>query len=150
MMASFVPFLESNDTARALMGCNMQRQAVPLLFSEAPFVATGAEKNTAKESSAVVLARRDGKVISVDANSIMVLPKDAGLTDMLNYRFDEHWEAGVFAQKSIVQPRIPMRLYWMSDVGDKIGASVRYNFNPQFSIGLSVWTGSSPYYYMDR
>ena len=76
--------------------------------------------------------------------------KDAGLTAMLNYRFDEHWEAGVFAQKSIVQPRIPMRLYWMSDVGDKIGASVRYNFNPQFSIGLSVWTGSSPYYYMDR
>ena len=64
--------------------------------------------------------------------------KDAGLTAMLNYRFDEHWEAGVFAQKSIVQPRIPMRLYWMSDVGDKIGASVRYNFNPQFSIGLSV------------
>lgn len=106
MMASFVPFLESNDTARALMGCNMQRQAVPLLFSEAPFVATGAEKNTAKESSAVVLARRDGKVISVDASSIMVLPKDAGLTDSVDiYRlrcFDRTNQSTCVNQKPVV------------------------------------------------
>lgn len=71
--------------------------------------------------------------------------KDAGLTAMLNYRFDEHWEAALFAQKSIIKPRIPPHLYWMSDVGDKIGASVRYNINPMFSIGLSVWRGTSPY-----
>ena len=84
MMASFVPFLESNDTARALMGCNMQRQAVPLLFSEAAFVATGVEKNIAKQSTAVVCAKRDGKVIYVDSKTMMVLPKVAGVTDSVD------------------------------------------------------------------
>ena len=84
MMASFIPFLESNDTARALMGCNMQRQAVPLLFSEAPYVATGVEKKIAKESGAVVLAKRDGKVISVDAKTIMVLPDKADLNENID------------------------------------------------------------------
>lgn len=77
--------------------------------------------------------------------------KDAGLTAMLNYRFDEHWEAALFAQKSIVQPRIVMpNLYWMSDIGDKIGASVRYHFNPQFSVGLSVWKGNTPSQHLFR
>ena len=84
MMASFVPFLESNDTARALMGCNMQRQAVPLLFTEAPYVATGVEGRIAKESGAVILAKRAGKVISVDAKTIMVLPKSTNLGEKLD------------------------------------------------------------------
>ena len=70
--------------------------------------------------------------------------KDAGLTAMLSYRFDEHWEAALFAQKSLIKPQVPRHLYWMDDVGDKIGASVRYSFNPAFSIGLSVWRGSAP------
>ena len=74
MVASFIPFLESNDTARALMGCNMQRQAVPLLFSEAPYVATGVEGHIARQSTAVVIAKRSGKVLSVDGNTIMILP----------------------------------------------------------------------------
>ena len=72
MMASFIPFLESNDTARALMGCNMQRQAVPLLFTEAPFVATGFEKKLALESGAVIKAKRDGVVVFVDAKCIII------------------------------------------------------------------------------
>lgn len=72
MMASFIPFLESNDTARALMGCNMQRQAVPLLFNEAPFVATGFEKKVAMESNSVIKARNDGEVVFVDANNIVI------------------------------------------------------------------------------
>jgi outer membrane scaffolding protein for murein synthesis (MipA/OmpV family) len=70
--------------------------------------------------------------------------KDAGLTAMLNYRFNEHWEAAVFAQKSLIKPKVPPYLYWMGDVGDKIGASVRYNINPSLSIGLSVWRGTAP------
>lgn len=65
--------------------------------------------------------------------------RDAGMTAMLNYRFDDHWEAAVFGQKSILQPRIPPQLYWMNDVGDKIGASLRYNFSPSFSVSVSVW-----------
>ena len=74
MMASFIPFLESNDTARALMGCNMQRQAVPLLFKEAPFVATGFEKKVANEANAVIKAKHDGEVVFVDANNILISP----------------------------------------------------------------------------
>ena len=67
--------------------------------------------------------------------------KDAGLTAMLNYRFDEHWEAGVFGQKSLMQPRLPLQnMWWLgSDFGDKIGAMVKYNVNPNFSFQLSVW-----------
>lgn len=78
--------------------------------------------------------------------------KDAGLTAMLNYRFDEHWEAALLGQKSVIQPNIAPSLYWMGmgDIGDKIGASLRYNLNPQFSFGLSVWkntTTNQPYFY---
>ena len=70
--------------------------------------------------------------------------RDAGLTAMLNYRFDEHWEAAAFVQKSIMQPKLPPQLYWMSDVGDKIGVSLRYNFNPAFSVSVSVWEERNP------
>ena len=72
--------------------------------------------------------------------------KDAGLTAMLNYRFDEHWEASVFVQKSMMQPKMPPQMWWMNDIGDKVGASVRYNFNPNLSVHLSVWEGRQPYY----
>lgn len=72
---------------------------------------------------------------------------DAGLTAMLSYRFDEHWEASAFVQKSMMKSNLPPHLYWMSDVGDKIGASVRYNFNPQFSVSVSVWNENRPNFY---
>ncbi|WP_051523581.1 hypothetical protein [Prevotella sp. MA2016] len=67
--------------------------------------------------------------------------RDAGLTAMLNYRFDEHWEAGIFAQKSMMHPRMPLQnMWWLGDdFGDKIGATVKYNVNLNFSFQLSVW-----------
>jgi DNA-directed RNA polymerase subunit beta len=70
--ASLVPFLEHDDANRALMGANMQRQSVPLLVSEAPLVGTGMEGVTARDSGAVVLARRNGIVDSVDSERIIV------------------------------------------------------------------------------
>ena len=70
--ASLIPFLENDDANRALMGSNMQRQAVPLLRSEAPYVGTGMEKVTAHDSGAVVLCRRSGIVDSVDSERIIV------------------------------------------------------------------------------
>jgi len=70
---------------------------------------------------------------------------DAGLSAMLDYRIDDHWETTAFVQKSLVEPRLPYQLYWLHDVGDKIGASVRYHFNPSVSIGISVWSQSEPY-----
>jgi DNA-directed RNA polymerase subunit beta len=70
--ASLVPFLEHDDANRALMGANMQRQSVPLLVSEAPLVGTGMEGVTARDSGAVILARRNGFVDSVDSERIIV------------------------------------------------------------------------------
>ena len=70
--AAMVPFLENDDANRALMGANMQRQAVPLLQPEAPLVGTGMEHIVARDSGAVVLARRPGVVEYVSANRIVV------------------------------------------------------------------------------
>ncbi len=70
--ASLVPFLEHDDANRALMGANMQRQSVPLLRAQAPLVGTGMEGVTARDSGAVVLARRGGIIDSVDSERIIV------------------------------------------------------------------------------
>ncbi len=70
--ASLVPFLENDDANRALMGSNMQRQAVPLLRARSPYVGTGMEYITARDSGAVVVARRSGTVDYVDSQRIVV------------------------------------------------------------------------------
>jgi DNA-directed RNA polymerase subunit beta len=70
--ASLIPFLEHDDANRALMGSNMQRQAVPLLQSDAPLVMTGMEREVARNSSLVVRARKGGTVTAVDASRIVV------------------------------------------------------------------------------
>ncbi|MEI8350329.1 MAG: DNA-directed RNA polymerase subunit beta [Candidatus Omnitrophota bacterium] len=70
--AALIPFLEHDDANRALMGSNMQRQSVPLLFPESPLVATGAEKKVAHDSGVVVLNKEDGEVEEVDASHIKV------------------------------------------------------------------------------
>lgn len=70
--ASLVPFLENDDANRALMGANMQRQSVPLLRAEAPYVGTGMERVAARDSGAVVVAKRDGIVDFVDSERIIV------------------------------------------------------------------------------
>jgi DNA-directed RNA polymerase subunit beta len=80
--ASLIPFLENDDANRALMGSNMQRQAVPLLRTEAPFVGTGMEKTVARDSGVTVVARRDGVVESVDSTRIVVkADKPSGARD---------------------------------------------------------------------
>ncbi|EKV26104.1 DNA-directed RNA polymerase beta subunit [Caenispirillum salinarum AK4] len=70
--AALIPFLENDDANRALMGSNMQRQAVPLIKAEAPFVGTGMEKAVARDSGATIVARRAGLVQQVDATRIVV------------------------------------------------------------------------------
>ena len=70
--ASLIPFLEHDDANRALMGSNMQRQAVPLLITEAPFVATGLEDLVARDSRAVVVAEESGKVAAVNGNQVII------------------------------------------------------------------------------
>ncbi len=78
---AMIPFLENDDNTRALMGSNMQKQAVPLMVSEAPFVATGMEYKAAYDSGVVVIARNSGIVKSVTADEIAVTT-DEGRTDL--------------------------------------------------------------------
>jgi len=78
--ASLIPFLEHDDANRALMGSNMQRQAVPLLYTEAPLVGTGMEYRVAKDSGAVVVAKNAGTVSSVDSREVVVGGKIYPLT----------------------------------------------------------------------
>ena len=70
--AALIPFLEHDDANRALMGSNMQRQAVPLLYTDAPLVGTGLEAKVASDSGAVIKARRDGSIAHVTADEIVV------------------------------------------------------------------------------
>ena len=70
--AAMIPFLEHDDANRALMGSNMQRQAVPLLYTDSPLVGTGLEEKVAKDSGAVITARRDGKIVRATADEIVV------------------------------------------------------------------------------
>ncbi|RDW14869.1 DNA-directed RNA polymerase subunit beta [Paracoccus thiocyanatus] len=80
--AALIPFLENDDANRALMGSNMQRQAVPLLRAEAPFVGTGMEGTVARDSGAAIMARRGGVIDQVDAQRIVIrATEDLGAGD---------------------------------------------------------------------
>ena len=70
--AALIPFLEHDDANRALMGSNMQRQAVPLLRTEAPLVGTGMEQVVARDSGATVVAHRSGRVENVDSTRVVI------------------------------------------------------------------------------
>ncbi|MDP6798171.1 MAG: DNA-directed RNA polymerase subunit beta, partial [Candidatus Krumholzibacteria bacterium] len=83
--ASLIPFLEHDDANRALMGCNMQRQAVPLLRTESPLVGTGMEDRVARDSQAVVVASRAGTIQSVTGDQIIVQPSRSRSSDLEDY-----------------------------------------------------------------
>lgn len=102
--ASLIPFLENDDANRALMGSNMQRQAVPLLQPEAPIVGTGMESMAARDSGALVIAKRGGIVESVDASRIVVrVSEDSGGVDIYNLvKFQQSNQATCINQKVIV------------------------------------------------
>ncbi len=87
--ASLIPFLEHDDANRALMGSNMQRQALPLLKTEAPVVGTGMEKKAATDAGVTVVARRDGKVVYVDSQKIVIRPHVTARPDELGFYEDD-------------------------------------------------------------
>jgi DNA-directed RNA polymerase beta subunit len=103
--ASLIPFLENDDANRALMGSNMQRQAVPLLNPEAPIVGTGMEDVAARDSGALVLAKRAGVIESVDASRIVVRVSDDGRSvDIYNLiKFHRSNQATCINQRPIVR-----------------------------------------------
>ncbi len=83
--ASLIPFLEHDDANRALMGCNMQRQAVPLLFPEPPYVGTGMEKKCAYDSGVLIKAKRAGEVVYVSSEIVKVKPDNAKRGELDEY-----------------------------------------------------------------
>ena len=84
--ASLIPFLEHDDANRALMGCNMQRQGVPLLFPEPPHVGTGMERKTAYDSGVLVKAKYEGDVVYVSSELIKVKPTDPAAGQINEYK----------------------------------------------------------------
>jgi len=102
--AALIPFLENDDANRALMGSNMQRQAVPLLKPDAPIVGTGMEFVAARDSGALVLAKRAGRVESIDSSRIVVRStgKDGGVDIYNLIKFQRSNQATCINQSPIV------------------------------------------------
>ncbi len=100
---SLIPFLEHDDANRALMGSNMQRQAVPLLVEEAPYVGTGVEHRAAYDSRICVVAKKNGVVVKVDASQIWV--KEEGSKEPIVYnlvKYQKTNQSTCFNQKPVV------------------------------------------------
>ena len=128
--ASLIPFLEHDDANRALMGSNMQRQAVPTLRAEKPLVGTGMERNVARDSGVCVIARRGGVIDSVDASRIVVRVDDAEVeagdagVDIYNLtKFTRSNQNTCINQRPLVKP------------GDKIGKNDILADGPSIDMG---------------
>ena len=100
--AGLIPFLEHDDANRALMGSNMQRQAVPLLKTQAPYVGTGLERKVAIDSGAVITSKASGKVTYVDANRITVTDKNGVEHNHRLLNFEKSNQSMCLHQKPIV------------------------------------------------
>lgn len=96
--ASLIPFLENDDANRALMGSNMQRQAVPLIKSDAPLVGTGIEGVVARDSGVAIVAEHDGEVVDVDSKRIVV--KNAGSEGSLSDKTVSIYNASKFVRSN--------------------------------------------------
>ena len=101
--ASIIPFLENGEGGRALMGCNMQRQAVPLIRTEAPIVATGMEYRIALDNNSIVIAKDNGVVKNVDACHIVVLTDKGDLQNYELIKFERTNQGSCVNQKPIVK-----------------------------------------------
>ncbi|MEX2282140.1 MAG: DNA-directed RNA polymerase subunit beta, partial [Gemmatimonadota bacterium] len=149
--AALIPFLEHDDANRALMGSNMQRQAVPLLFPQAPLVGTGLEEKLARDSGAVILARRSGVVQRVTADEIIIdtgtgsAPSDeplAKLAQFDRYRLKKYWRTN---QDTAINQRPLVHHAQQVAAGDIIadGASTE---NGELALGRNVLVAFMPWY----
>ncbi len=148
---ALIPFLEHDDANRALMGSNMQRQAVPLLFPAAPFAGTGLEEKVAKDSGSVVSARRAGTVTDVTAEEIVI---DAGasrskddtplarLSQYDRYRLKKFWRTN---QDTAINQRPIVEVGQKVASGDVIadGASTEFG---ALALGRNVTVAFMPWY----
>jgi DNA-directed RNA polymerase subunit beta len=100
---AMIPFLEHDDANRALMGSNMQRQAVPLLKTDAPLVGTGMERRAAVDTGDVILAQRAGTIAYVDADQIVVEARDGSRDEYLLQKFMRSNQGTLIHQKPLVK-----------------------------------------------
>jgi DNA-directed RNA polymerase subunit beta len=149
--AALIPFLEHDDANRALMGSNMQRQAVPLLFPDAPLVGTGLEEKIARDSGAVILARRAGTVQRVTADEIIIdtgaaaVPTDEPLAKLAQYdryRLKKYWRTN---QDTAINQRPLVRHGQHVEAGEIIadGASTDHG---EIALGRNVVVAFMPWY----
>lgn len=145
--ASLIPFLEHDDANRALMGSNMQRQAVPLLEPEPPIVGTGMEKKIARDSGSVVLARTNGEVVYVDSKKIVLKVPKRGRKSLLEERTEvyELTKFGRSNQNTLINQRPLVR------VGDKVKAGhvmadASATKNGELSLGKNLLVAFVPWY----
>ncbi len=152
--AALIPFLEHDDANRALMGSNMQRQSVPLLNPRTPLVGTGLEEKVARDSGAVIIAKRGGVVTRVTADEIVV---DAGpverskanadqplarLTQHDRYRIKKYWRTN---QDTAVNQRPLVRLGQKVKAGEVIGDGAGTELG-QLALGANVTVAFMPWY----
>ncbi len=137
---SLIPFLQNDDANRALMGSNMQRQAVPLLTTEAPAVGTGMEEKAAVDSGVCMLAKRPGTVISVSSTDIAVM-SDEGTVDKYHLtKFLRSNQSNCYNQKPIVSKgdRVETNQV-IADGPSTCGGELALGKNPL--IGFMTWEG---------
>jgi DNA-directed RNA polymerase subunit beta len=99
---ALIPFLQNDDPTRALMGSNMQRQAVPLLTTEAPVVGTGIETKAAVDSGVCVVAKADGEVLSSESNRIIIKETDGNKREYILTKFSRSNQSNCYNQRPIV------------------------------------------------
>ena len=137
--ASMIPFLEHDDANRALMGCNMQRQAVPLLFPEPPHVGTGMEKKCAYDSGVLIKARHAGEVIFVSSDCIKV--KVDGSNEIDEYTLLKYQRTN---QDTCYHQRPTVEVGQKVKFGDVL-ADGPATFNGELALGRNILVGFVPW-----
>ncbi|MGV3709623.1 MAG: DNA-directed RNA polymerase subunit beta [Gemmatimonas sp.] len=151
--AALIPFLEHDDANRALMGSNMQRQAVPLLNPRTPLVGTGLESTVARDSGAVIIAKRAGVVTRVTADEIIIdagaLPGNvesdrplARLTQVDRYKIKKYWRTN---QDTAINQRPLIKLGQHVAAGEVLADGAATEFG-QLALGTNVTVAFMPWY----
>ena len=137
---SMIPFLQNDDANRALMGSNMQRQAVPLLTTEAPVIGTGIENKAAIDSGVCVVAEADGEVISAESNKITVKEDDGKVREYKLTKFARSNQSNCYNQRPIVfKGDIVVKGDVIADGPSTSNGEIALGKNPL--IGFMTWEG---------
>ena len=137
---SMIPFLQNDDANRALMGSNMQRQAVPLLTTEAPVIGTGIESKAAIDSGVCVVAEADGVVLSAESNKITVKETDGNIREYKLTKFARSNQSNCYNQRPIVFKGDEVKAgEVIADGPSTSGGEIALGKNPL--IGFMTWEG---------